>query len=74
MGKRQKKSAQLAEKAFDCLKSAQLALLDGNVSYQELIKLKNTMENSHLPTSVKKLSEIRDEIKLRLEIEIAKRE
>jgi hypothetical protein len=63
---------EFAQKALKALKELQLELIKGKITGRRLQVLKQTIENSDFIINTPELSNIAGEIKLRLEVEIAK--
>ena len=63
---------EFAKKAFNVLKSLQLDILDAKISPEKLNNLKNLIDSDKLALVSSELANFADEVKLRIEIEIAK--
>jgi hypothetical protein len=63
---------EFGKKAFDTLKYLQMDLLQGNINERHIYKLKDTMQSSKFIIDTPHLTKLSEEIKLRLEVEIAK--
>ncbi len=61
-----------AKKAFKVLNDLQLDLLQGKISTDRIIKLREVLKNSQFIISTPQLAEIANQINIRLEVEVAK--
>lgn len=64
--------AEYAKKAFKLLKNLQLELLDGKISERNLHNLNDALNSASYSIKTPELVDLTNQIKLRLEIEIAK--
>lgn len=63
---------EFAKKAFKALKDLQLDLLEGKVSGHRLYSLKDVINNNQFILNLPELNSLAEQIKLRIEVEIAK--
>lgn len=61
-----------AKKAFKVLNDLQLDLLQGKISTDRIVKLREVLKNSQFIISTPQLAEIANQINIRLEVEVAK--
>lgn len=63
---------EFAKKAFKVLNDLQLDLLQGQISADRIVKLREVLKNSQFIISTPQLAEIAKQINIRLEVEVAK--
>ncbi|MBN8512223.1 MAG: hypothetical protein J0L79_04250 [Rickettsiales bacterium] len=63
---------EFAKKAFKVLNDLQLDLLQGRISADRVVKLREVLKNSQFIISTPQLAEIANQINIRLEVEMAK--
>jgi hypothetical protein len=63
---------EFSKKALKCLKNLQIALLNNQINSNQLHNLKDVIQNNNSKFYILELSNLADEIKLRIEVEIAK--
>ncbi len=63
---------EFAKKAFKVLNDLQLDLLQGRISADRIVKLREVLKNSQFIISTPQLAEIANQINIRLEVEVAK--
>tara|TARA_B110000503_G_scaffold60552_1_gene96151 strand:+ start:4534 stop:4959 length:426 start_codon:yes stop_codon:yes gene_type:complete len=68
----QKNLEEFSKKAFNNLKNLQMDLLEGKIESRHLHNLKDVLTSNKFVLNTPKLAAISDEIKLRIEVEVAK--
>ena len=68
----QKNLEEFSKKAFNNLKNLQMDLLEGKIENRHLHNLKDVLTSNKFVLNTPKLAAISDEIKLRIEVEVAK--
>lgn len=63
-----------ANRAFKCLKDLQISLIQNTLSKRHLYNLKDSLHNAKNKFTTPELEELANEIKIRVEVEIAKME